>query len=147
MIENINNELLNFINDPRLILKKTTPFEVGKITPLSDNDWDDESRREHLILCKLCSNIITSPDNCIVINGKHQHTFKNPVGYTYQIGCFINAKGCIITGEPTTDFTWFSGFSWCYAICSICHIHLGWYYQSKISSFYGLILNHLIENV
>lgn len=104
---------------------------------------DDEKR---FIICKNCKNAITSFKNVIEINGSHQHTFKNPRGIVYQIGCFISARGCIDVGNPTAEFTWFPGFSWCYAICSRCLIHLGWNYQSTGESFYGLILDNLTES-
>jgi hypothetical protein len=98
-------------------------------------------------LCIFCNNIITSPKNIIEINGKHDHTFTNPAGNTFAIGCFSTAKGCLNYDEPTIEYTWFPGFSWCYAICTSCYSHLGWRYESPVSSFYGLILINLIENI
>jgi hypothetical protein len=99
-----------------------------------------------LILCKNCKNIITAPEHNITVNGQYIHKFTNPEGITYQITCFSSANGCIVHGTPTLDYTWFEGFSWSYSLCSNCFTHLGWYYQCKDKSFFGLILDRLSDN-
>jgi len=110
-------------------------------------DCDLSPGRERSIICRQCGNIITSPDEVIEIDGSHVHTFMNPSGFVFTIGCYKNAQGCVTRGYPTADFTWFSGFSWSVSLCSLCFNHLGWYYQSDLSAFYGLILENLSENI
>lgn len=100
-------------------------------------------REEQYILCKQCSTVITSPEYMISVNDFHRHTFFNPAGITYQIGCFSSAGGCIVHGTPTLEHTWFAGFRWNFALCSGCLSHLGWYYQNGSESFFGLILDLL----
>lgn len=102
-------------------------------------------KENNLILCRNCGNTITSIENMITVNDRHKHTFINPAGYTYQIGCFSAADGCIVYGDPTPEHSWFNGFSWNYAICSQCINHIGWYYQGRNESFFGLILDRLVE--
>jgi len=58
-----------------------------------------------------------------------------------------SANGCVNYGTPTLEHTWFQSYSWRYALCSNCHTHLGWFYQSGNDSFYGLILENLEEGV
>ncbi len=106
-----------------------------------------ELKEDDYILCRNCRYKITSIENIIAVNGQHKHTFTNPAGITYEIGCFSSAEGCLIYGNHTTDFTWFKGFSWCYSLCSNCFFHLGWHYQSSERHFFGLILDNLIENI
>lgn len=80
------------------------------------------------------------------INKKHQHTFFNPAGLLFEISCFKDARGCIVAGDPTSEFSWFSGFAWQYATCNQCLTHLGWYYKSSSETgFFGLIVNRLID--
>jgi hypothetical protein len=100
---------------------------------------------ESYILCKLCGNHITSVENIISVQGSHRHTFTNPAGLVFEIGCFSSADGCLVSGIPTMEFTWFSGYRWNYAHCAQCLTHLGWFYQNKETSFFGLILDRLIE--
>jgi filamentous hemagglutinin family protein len=97
------------------------------------------------ILCKVCHHSITSLDQKIQVNGTHHHIFRNPAGLVFEIGCFSSAHGCVNYGTPTLEYTWFNGFTWRYALCSHCHLHLGWFYQSPTSCFYGLILSNLLE--
>jgi hypothetical protein len=102
-------------------------------------------KEDHIIICRECGNPVTSPDRIISVNDKHKHTFINPAGITYQIGCFSSAGGCIVYGEPVLEHTWFSGFAWNYCICSNCRVHLGWHFQNNDERFFGLILNLLAD--
>jgi hypothetical protein len=103
-------------------------------------------KEKESILCKHCKNEITTAEFTTAVNGQHAHIFKNPAGFTFHIGCFSRAWGCIVYGIPTYEFTWFTGFRWCVALCSPCFTHMGWYYQAGEASFYGLILANLVKD-
>lgn len=100
---------------------------------------------EGSIICRNCGNSITSIEKIVSIHGAHKHTFTNPAGVIYAIGCFSSAEGCVVFGEPTNAFTWFDSFRWSFASCSKCLLHLGWFYQRNDNSFFGLILDNLVE--
>ncbi len=98
------------------------------------------------MLCTTCSSPITTEKEAISVNGLHGHVFFNPSGIAFDVRCFQKAPGCRIHGKSTTDFTWFAGYSWQYALCSTCLTHLGWRFHSDTGdSFFGLIANRLIE--
>ncbi len=99
----------------------------------------------HFIVCKNCSNRITTPERIISVNREHTHTFTNPEGFAYEISCFSIAEGCAVYGDPTLEHTWFNGFSWSFCMCSRCLIHLGWHYERGGESFFGLILALLAD--
>jgi hypothetical protein len=99
----------------------------------------------HVIICKNCGHVITLPECIISVNGEHVHAFTNPGGFSYEIGCFSTAEGCVVYGDPTPEHTWFSGFRWSFSICSNCLVHLGWYYEREDESFFGLILDLLVD--
>jgi hypothetical protein len=105
----------------------------------------EQKKNDPSIRCKSCGNTITSVDALISVAGQHHHSFTNPAGIHYTIGCFSTARGCLNMGEPTSEFTWFPGYTWCYSVCSKCYNHIGWFYQSGESTFYGLILNRLTD--
>jgi hypothetical protein len=108
-------------------------------------DLDEEDRaEERWLLCKFCHQRITSEDKAIEINNRHCHTYNNPAGARFRIGCFSSATGCRPQSAPTEEYTWFKGFGWQVALCTNCLTQMGWYYQSAAASFYGLILDHLI---
>ena len=121
--------------------------------PGADGQIEEETKKkmtaddERFLLCTQCHQIITRPADRIEVTGSHRHTFANPHGIVYEIGCFRSAIGCGYTGPTTDEFTWFKGFNWRIAICSRCLSHLGWLFVSGSGdSFHGLILDRLIES-
>lgn len=109
-------------------------------------DQDREEKTERALLCRACKNKICSLSSGIEVNGRHQHTFYNPEGVIFQIGCFASAPGCVVQGKPTLHFTWFEGYRWSFALCGNCGTHLGWHYREDAGGrFYGLIFNKLAE--
>ena len=78
------------------------------------------------------------------VNGSHQHTFFNPAGVVYEINCYSQARGCVVHGLPTDEFSWFKGYVWQYAACITCQEHLGWFFSSSDTTFYGLIAGKLL---
>ena len=113
---------------------------------LVETDTFQRTEEAPLILCRNCYYTITKPQERIEIDAAHRHTFANPSGYLFEIGCFRNADGCAVTGIKTNEFTWFSGYAWQIGVCRRCSIHLGWRFQSMAGAFYGLILDRLTEN-
>ncbi len=100
---------------------------------------------EHNYFCRYCGTLITSVRQRTERHGAFGHTFTNPGGFVFGIGCFIEAPGCADAGDYTGEHTWFHGYQWCYALCTGCASHLGWHYEGRgRSPFYGLILDRLI---
>ena len=107
---------------------------------------ETESDPQNYIVCRQCLQIITSEEERTIVNGLHRHTFANPNGIVFDIGCFNNAVGCGFAGHWSTEFTWFAGFSWRILICGMCLTHLGWMFESGSGSrFYGLIMDRLLS--
>ncbi len=100
---------------------------------------------EDLLLCRQCRAIITRPSDRIDIDGAHMHTFANPMGIVFEIGCFRSSPGCGHVGPTSDEFAWFAGYSWRIAICGQCRTHLGWLFISTSrDQFHGLILDRLL---
>lgn len=116
--------------------------------PFTDDEADPglSDEREY-ILCARCRRVITTSSDRIDVNGAHVHTFANPHGIVFEIGCFQTAMGCAYQGPVTNDFSWFKGYSWKIACCGTCMTHLGWLFVSiGESGFHGLILDRLVES-
>lgn len=128
---------------PMLFRESLESDEVVKIE--SESELDDDDDKSPWLLCSRCGNRVTKERYSLKVNSKSEHTFFNPQGVVFNISCFKRAEGCALYGEPTTEFSWFGGYRWQYALCSGCHLHLGWRYISSESSFFGLIRNLLIE--
>ena len=110
------------------------------------DDAETEHRPERAVLCRRCRGEVTSARHADAVDGAHRHTFFNPAGILFEIGCYREAPGCTVHGAPTEEFSWFRGFAWRYAVCGACHQHLGWRFESAAgTAFFGLILNRLVE--
>jgi hypothetical protein len=119
-----------------------TDADVGTIT---EGEEEKEPEEEKHIICRLCRQIITSPAEILEIQGTHRHTFANPHGLVFEIGCFRTAPGCGLTGPATGEFTWFRGYEWRIALCKTCLNHMGWLFTAADGGrFFGLILDQLV---
>jgi hypothetical protein len=105
---------------------------------------DMEPALEKPLICSNCSAPITSGKEAVSVNGSHEHAFFNPAGIAFEIRCFKQAPGCLVQGDPTTEFSWFAGYRWQYATCGNCLTHLGWFFLSGNNSFFGLISDRVI---
>jgi len=120
--------------------------EEGDTTTFEKEAEDPSPEEEEYILCRQCHQAITKPAERIAMQGSHRHTFANPHGIVFEIGCFRNAKGCGYAGAASDDFSWFAGYSWRVCFCNLCLTHLGWMFSLKGGDiFHGLILDRLIE--
>jgi hypothetical protein len=101
---------------------------------LRDDEW---------LRCVTCGHTIARRDARIEIDGKHVHTFVNPVGHTYTIGCFGAAPGCTGLGDEQSFWTWFPRHAWRIALCRACNAHLGWSFRASESAFWGLVVDRV----
>jgi hypothetical protein len=137
MDNTLQNDNIHFFKPPKekpsdeIVIKSEKKFGIAK---------------GQFILCGNCGNIVTGPEQIITVNDHHKHTFLNPVGLIFQIGCFSHANGCLIDEQFTLENTWFAGFSWSISMCSDCLEHLGWFYQKDEHHFFGLILDRLVNS-
>ena len=122
------------------------PGEEGETTILEKEAEDQAPEEEEYILCRQCHQAITRPIDRLSIQGAHRHTFANPQGIVFDIGCFRNVLGCGYAGAASDEFTWFAGYSWRVCYCTMCLTHLGWLFSSTGGdTFHGLIVDRLIE--
>lgn len=122
------------------------PVEEGDPTILEKEAEKRSPEEEEYILCRQCHQAITRPAERIVMQGSHRHTFANPHGIVFEIGCFKSVTGCGYAGAASNDFSWFAGYSWRVCVCALCLTHLGWMFSRMGSdAFHGLILDRLIE--
>ena len=118
----------------------------GGTTTLEKESEDPSPEEEEYILCRQCQQAITKPAERIAMQGSHRHTFANPHGIVFEIGCFRRVKGCGYAGAASDEFSWFAGYSWRVCLCAMCLTHLGWMFSRMGSdTFHGLILDRLIE--
>lgn len=111
-----------------------------------DQVAEDKETAQHgsKIRCRQCQVEVTKLRYRYHHHGQHHHFCINPDGIEYEIVLFSQAD-CLLFGQATEEYTWFSGYQWRVALCHHCQVHLGWQYQSGNGpDFYGLILPRLI---
>ena len=107
-----------------------------------------KEKPEETLICRECRQVIARPTDRINVEGAFRHTFANPHGIVYEIGCFQSVLGCGMVGPPSHEFAWFKGYAWHILLCMGCRIHMGWAFSNAADNrFYGLILNRLISSV
>lgn len=139
---------MNIETIPHSLFRQPSGIEKhGRLLePKQDESEKRDLSEEKNILCGLCGHAITSVPEIIDINHSHKHTFANPHGIVFEIGCFRSAGGCIQIGPESADWSWFTGFTWRIAICTKCRTHLGWHFtSSEGKDFFGLILDRLLS--
>lgn len=129
---------------PVWVLQERPDHGAGRA--VQDKPEEDDSAGRARILCRACNHPITSAECRIAVNGSHAHTYFNPHGIAFEIGCFSAASGVFVHGAPSHEFSWFPGYAWRYAHCANCHTHLGWQFvRGRAADFLGLILGNLRE--
>jgi len=97
------------------------------------------------LVCARCAGLVAHARDRIEMAGAHAHSFINPEGAIFRVGCFAAAPGALAWGEPSHHWTWFVGFEWQAAGCRGCAAHLGWAYAAEAVRFVALILDRLVE--
>ncbi|MGK5095357.1 cereblon family protein [Deltaproteobacteria bacterium TL4] len=97
-------------------------------------------------LCKICQTVISEEKYLLVTHGETPyHTFRNPLGLVFNIVTLSYCEALCPVSTPTSEETWFSGFTWTIECCVVCREHLGWCFEgtSEPYRFYGLVYNRL----
>lgn len=119
--------------------------EIPQKSETRQNERERQSSGQEKLVCRQCLQFITTIAERIEIQGDHRHTFSNPAGLLFQIGCFRRAKGCEPASRQEAEWSWFRGYTWQVVLCSSCATHMGWRYESRRDFFYGLILHRLMQ--
>ena len=109
---------------------------------------DETAFRQQRWVCIACDTFIVSAEALTDICKKPYHTFANPAGEVFSIGCFTTWHNLAAVGSVTKAFTWFPGYGWQVMVCEGCGLHLGWAYSDMandrfVNRFVGLIMNRL----
>lgn len=112
--------------------------------PAVSRHGSDLAQRRRLLRCRNCGAIVSDESERIEMDGAHEHVRSNPYQYTYRIGCFRRAPGCVARGTPSAAHTWFAGHQWQVVVCGTCGTHLGWRFDNGGGGvFHALILTNL----
>lgn len=101
--------------------------------------------------CSVCSGLVASSDQLLLVGGNSRHLFTNPSGVECDFHTFFSCPGAIAMGQATEADTWFPGYIWRFAFCSLCGQHLGWHYEASSElrrpvAFWGILASRLIAS-
>ncbi len=125
------------------LLDKDAPAATKRPEAKLRDPWDGAEGGR--LLCRRCGLAITASGWAREVAGAHEHSFVNPHGYLFRIGCFRRAPGCAPHGEEHAEYTWFPGYTWQMAQCGRCSVHLGWGFRGRSDAFHGLVLDRLVR--
>ena len=126
-------------------LERTLVDELDQPNDIDEAIQTDRStatETDDRIRCRSCAYAITRGRWACQRDGAFEHRFRNPAGWSFQVGCYSKAPGALTFGPPIAEHSWFAGYAWCFATCGRCGEHLGWWYSGG-DTFAGLIVTRL----
>ena len=97
------------------------------------------------LACARCQEPVTSAAEWLEVGGAREHTFMNPHGFAFRIGCFAAARALEGAGGWSDEWSWFPPCLWQVQHCARCGEHLGWAFRSADRRFFGLVLDRLVQ--
>ncbi|XP_055617888.1 protein cereblon-like [Toxorhynchites rutilus septentrionalis] len=96
--------------------------------------------------CKKCDRRIANYVDMFAMSKQGvSSSYCNPSGFIHETLTVYRVvpKTARTTTKPSTDFSWFPGYSWQIAVCNACNNHIGWKFAAtkrnyKPKKFYGL---------
>jgi hypothetical protein len=114
-------------------------------SPAPDLGEEEATGPPIVLACARCQQRLTTSGDRVARAGAHAHTFTNPEGLRFRIGCFKAAAGTTTASAPTEYWSWFPGYAWQVEQCAACGAHLGWLFTASSDHFHGFILDRLVE--
>jgi cereblon len=94
-----------------------------------DEVEEEEYRR---IRCRVCNNEVADPGDVFRAGEDAVQVFVNQAGYAHEVITVLDAWNVVISGRPTTEFSWFPGYAWRHVLCGGCGNHVGWLYETVV---------------
>ena len=133
------------------ILQMLISFLMGMLglikTQRESHSDTDLAEGKNKFVCKVCKSVISEEAYLLIINSSTPyHTFTNPHGHTFHLVLFSHCESILPASPPSSEYTWFPGYTWTILCCTTCYEHLGWRFEGSNkmpSRFYGMIRNRL----
>ncbi|XP_050091140.1 protein cereblon [Anopheles aquasalis] len=89
-------------------------------------------------ICKRCDSEIANYNDIFAMSKQGvQTSYCNPSGYVHDTLTVLKTKenSTLTVDRPSTDFSWFPGYSWQITVCANCRQHLGWKFVATKKNF------------
>lgn len=121
------------------------PPSAPSVSTTSETRAETRDEEPAVLACASCQEPITTEAERLEVAGAHQHSFMNPHGFYFRIGCFASAQALRAEGGWSGEWSWFPPCEWQIQRCARCGEHLGWLFRAPERRFYGLVLDRLIR--
>lgn len=104
------------------------------------------------IRCKNCSTVIARRSDMLVMSTDGPiSAYVNSYGFVHETLTLYKTKGLALRGRAVTEHSWFPGYAWTIANCSVCDSHMGWLFTAVKQrllpkSFWGVRRSQLADN-
>lgn len=93
----------------------------------------EEKKQEAILRCKHCGAVISHMRHVFSVGGSEGITgaYVNEHGVVHQTMTIrkVDSHSVVCIGRPERKDSWFPGYSWTIAYCSVCSDHLGWKFR------------------
>ncbi|KAH9761313.1 protein cereblon [Citrus sinensis] len=146
-------DLLSFYIASKIPVSESTRQELLEIDGVSYRLRREIELLESfdLVRCKTCKTAIAKRSDMLVMSSEGPlGAYVNPHGCVHEILTLNKANGLALYGPAETEYSWFPGYAWTVASCSICETHMGWLFTAtkkklKPKSFWGIRSSQVAE--
>ncbi|OEL18255.1 Protein cereblon [Dichanthelium oligosanthes] len=106
----------------------------------------------NLIKCRNCQSRIAKRSDMVVMSTDGPlGAYVNPHGCVHETITVTNATGLALIGNPSKVHSWFPGYSWTIASCTVCESHIGWLFRAtkknlRPRSFWGIRSSQIADD-
>lgn len=143
-------------SDRLILLESNSTFERLRII---SEKVKELSRQERYICCSGCETKLSTVDRVFTVDGAEGATsaYVNGHGYIHQITTLrdVAIQEIFLHGPPSTENSYFPGYSWTICYCKSCASILGWMFrrvkggnvglsEDRPKSFYGFMSSNIV---
>jgi hypothetical protein len=89
-------------------------------------------KRMGVMRCRRCRYDICSHKQAFCMSAEGPvSAFVNPGGVVHETATYFKAKHIVLIGDPSSEHSWFPGYTWTIGICGQCGSHLGWRFDAE----------------
>lgn len=97
-----------------------------------------------VLCCRECDHAVARQTDVFSMSKEGpQGAYVNPFGHVHETLTVHKADGIRVITPPSTEFSWFPGYSWAITECAYCRNHMGWLFTAtknhlRPTKFWGL---------
>lgn len=126
-------------------------LEIDGVVPRLQKEIQLLESMNHM-KCETCMTLIARRNDILVMSPEGpMDAYVNNFGFVHETLTLLRTQGLMLEGGPETQHSWFPGYSWTIAYCSVCRSHMGWLFKAVKKGmhprqFWGVRRSQLAES-